>query len=174
MGITVLLVVDIQNAILDDHPYQEKELISNVQTLLGHCRNKGLEVVYVRHNSKGDGSIKINTRPWQIGDEISPMPGEKIFDKCYCSSFRETGLKEYLDSKGVDTIILAGMQTEYCIDTTCRVAFELGYQVFVPEGAVTTLDNDMLKAEQINNYFLHRIWNDTFAQVKSVKEICEM
>jgi nicotinamidase-related amidase len=70
----------------------------------------------------------------------------------------------------VDTLILVGMQTEYCIDTTCRVAFEMGYRVVVPEMTNTTCDNGELGAKQIYEYHNRRIFVDRFAALKSMAE----
>ena len=52
--------------------------------------------------------------------------GERIFEKCYNSAFKDTGLEEYLKEKKITDIILGGLQTEYCIDATCKSAFERG------------------------------------------------
>jgi len=74
-------------------------------------------------------------------------------------------LKKYLENKGIDTIILVGLQTEYCIDATCKNAFEFGYNVIIPEETNTTFDNEYLPANKIYNFFNFRIWNKRFASV---------
>jgi hypothetical protein len=60
------------------------------------------------------------------------------------------------------------MQTEYCIDTTCRVAFELGFKVIMPEWTNTTFDNGDIPASQICEYHNRRIFADRFAEVCSM------
>jgi nicotinamidase-related amidase len=63
------------------------------------------------------------------------------------------------------------MQTEYCIDTTCRVAFEKGYALVMPEKTNTTFDNDMLSGKQIYEYHNFNIFKNRFADVKSLESV---
>jgi nicotinamidase-related amidase len=169
-----LLVVDIQEVLFKDpqrQPYNAQKMIESVKQLIAAARAAGTEVIYVRHDG-GKGSIaEAGTDGWQIYHEIPPADGERIFDKKYCSSFLKTGLKEYLDGKKIDTLILTGMQTEYCIDTTCRCAFEYGYKVIIPEGTNTTYDNDYLSGEKLYRFFNYSIWNDCFADVVPLEEV---
>ncbi|MDK2966455.1 MAG: hypothetical protein PWP53_2067 [Lacrimispora sp.] len=78
---------------------------------------------------------------WTIYKDIAPLPDEKIFEKQYNSAFRKTGLHEYLQEKGIKKIILCEIQTEYCLDVTCKVAFEYEYEVTIPQSTTTTFDN---------------------------------
>ena len=84
--------------------------------------------------------------------------------------FKETGLKEYLDQQGIEKLVLWGMQTEYCVDTSVKVAFEHGYKLVVPEGTVTTFDGDDIPAETINDFY-ENIWDERFADVLDYKTI---
>lgn len=85
----------------------------------------------------------------QIAHQISPKTEEKIIDKFYSSSFKETNLKAYLDEKQFSKLVIMGMQTEYCVDTAIRVAFELGYNLIVPQDLNTTFDTKNIIAENI-------------------------
>ena len=166
----VLLVVDVQTSLINEHPYNEKQVINNIKNLITSCRNCGVEVIYVRHNDGIGSDLEPNTEGWQIYHEIAPQ-SEKVFDKQYNGAFLHTGLKEYLDSKNIRNIILVGLQTEYCIDTTCKVAFEFGYSVIIPEETNTTFDNKYLKAKELYEFYNYKIWNNRFARVMANKEI---
>lgn len=166
---TVLLIVDVQTTMMEDHPYQGEKLISGIQDLLTQSRKNHIEIIYVRHNGKDE--FQPGTPGWQIYKEIQPAQDEKIFDKHFNSAFRQTSLKGYLEQKRIKLIILVGMQTEYCIDATCKVAFEYGFEVIIPEGVVTTYDNDTFLAEVINQYYSYGIWNNRYAKVKSLDEV---
>lgn len=163
-----LLVVDVQTALIEEHPYQEERLITGIKDLLSECRRHRIEVVYIRHSDKEE--LVPGTSGWQIYDDIKPEQDEKLFDKNFNSAFRRTGLKEYLEQKGIQTIILVGLQTEYCIDATCKVAFEYDYEVIIPEGLVSTFDNSSLCAEEINRYY-KRMWDNRYGKVKSLDEV---
>ena len=171
---TALLVVDVQTALVRSHPYKETEFIASIQELTDTARQHGMEVIFVRHDDGKDSELEYGTADWQIVPHVVPAPEEKIFDKRFSSAFRQTGLREYLESRGVKNIILCGMQTNFCIDTTCRVAFEFGYRVIIPRGATTTFDNSLSTAEKIVSYFENILWPGRFAEVKPLEEVLSM
>lgn len=168
---SALLIVDVQKALIAEHPYHERKLLQNIRRLIDLCRENDTEVIYVRHDSGEDDELGYGSDGWQIADEISPAKGEKIFDKKYNSAFKETELKEYLDSKQITNLILVGMQTEYCIDTSCKVAFEYGYHLIMPEGTTSTYDTPFASAEALNDYYVNTIWKDRFAKVLPINEV---
>ncbi len=170
---TVLLVVDVQTALVEAGPYNKERVIGNIAYLLQLCRANGVEVVYVRHDDGEGSNLEQGTPGWQIYNEIKPMKEERIFEKQYNSAFLHTGLKAYLDSKQVKNIILVGMQTEYCIDTTCKVAFEHGYQLIIPEETNMTFDNEYLTGKQLYEFYNYKVWNKRFATVQSIEELEE-
>jgi nicotinamidase-related amidase len=171
MNNTVLLVVDVQKVLIDEHPYNEQKVIENIKNLISFARAKDIEVIYVRHDDGAGTELDAGSDGWQIYEEISPTTTEKIFDKQYNSAFLKTGLKEYLDSKEITTIILTGLQTEYCIDTTCKCAFEYGYKIIIPEETNSTYDNDYLSGEKLYHYYNFTMWNKRFANVLPVIEV---
>lgn len=63
-----------------------------------------------------------------------------------------------------------GLQTEYCIDTTCKSAFEYGYKIIVPEETNTTSDNEYLSGGKLYEFYNYKIWNNRFANGLSVEE----
>jgi nicotinamidase-related amidase len=159
-----IIVIDVQKALVEEHPYQEEVFISNLQKLITACRNKGIQVIYIRHGEAGS-ELEPGSQGWEIAEAISPKDGEKIFEKQYNSAFRQTGLHEHLQTVNIKKLILCGMQTEYCVDTTCKVAFELGYQATIPSAGTTTFDNRPYKAEELTVFYEQRIWNNRFARV---------
>ena len=168
---TALLVVDVQTALISFHPYRETELIKELRTLIKAARQNGMEVIYVRHDGGTDSPLAFGTEGWQVYSQLAPLEGERIFDKAFSSSFRNTGLKDYLDSSGVTGFILVGMQTDYCIDTTCRVGFEYGYNITIPAGGTSTFDNSLATAEKLVEYFEQSLWDKRFAEVLPVEEV---
>jgi nicotinamidase-related amidase len=168
-----LLIVDVQNALIDLGPFNKEKLIMNIRRLIASCRKNDVEVIYVQHSS-GEGSLtEYGTHGWEIYNEIKPFDGEKIFHKIFNSSFRETGLKDYLDQKGINELIIVGMQTDFCIDTTVKVAFEYGYKVTTPVNTNSTYDNGGLTAKQIHDYYNNNIFFYNFSDVPSVESVIE-
>ena len=166
----VLLVVDVQNSMMLEHPYNEERVIANIQRLLLTARERGLEVIYVQHDDGEGSDLERDSEGWKIYSEIAPLDGEKIFDKHFNSAFVKTGLKDYLIQNKKDTIILVGLQTEYCIDATCKAAFEHGFKVIIPEETNSTFDNEFMPAEKLYKYYNYKIWNNRYAKVLPIEE----
>jgi nicotinamidase-related amidase len=171
MSNIVLLVVDVQTALIKEHPYNEKKVIGNIKKLISIARDSNKEVLFVRHDDGIGEELEYGTDGWQIYNEIAPNKNERVFEKKYNSAFFKTGLKEYLESKKIDTIILTGLQTEYCIDATLKSAFDNGYSIIIPEQTNTTFDNEYLSGEKLYEFYNYKIWNNRFAEVLSVDEV---
>ena len=86
------------------------------------------------------------------------MPNERVFDKNVNSAFKGTGLLDYLHEKNEDTIIIVGLQTDYCIDATVKCGFEHGLKMIVPANTNSTLDNAYMTAEKSYRYYNEFMW----------------
>jgi nicotinamidase-related amidase len=165
-----LLVVDVQAALIAGHPYNERTVVENIKKLVAVARKHKTEVIYVRHDDGKGEELEYGSDGWKIYSEVAPVDGEKVFDKRYNSAFKDTGLKEYLEARGADTLVLTGLQTEYCIDATIKVAFEYGFKLMIPEGTNTTFDNDYMSGERLYEFYNHKIWDTRFASVVTVED----
>lgn len=167
---TALLVVDVQNALVEEKPYEIEKVLENIKKLIKACRESNTEVIYVQHNDKDGGELEIGAHGWKIYEEIAPEDGEKIINKNYNSAFKETELKEYLKEKGIEQLIITGMQTDYCIDATCKVAFEYGFKLIIPEKTNTTFDNGKISAEDLYEHYNFNIYKDRFGIVEGIED----
>ena len=84
--------------------------------------------------------------------------------------FHETILHRELKSKGIKRLIVAGLQTEYCVDTTCRRAFTLGYDVIFVSDAHSTWDSPLFTAQQVIDHH-NQVLGGWFATLKNEREI---
>src|SRR5215475_14179968 len=147
---TALLVIDVQVGIIDHSPaYNKDQVLANINDLLTEARAAGVPVIYVRHDGGKGDSLEAHTAGWPIHQRVAPVDGEPIVDKQSCSSFYETPLQAMLNKAEVSHLIVTGCMTEYCIDTACRHATTLGFDVTLVSDGHTTIDNELLKAEQI-------------------------
>mgnify|MGYP001356897954 CR=1 FL=1 len=73
----------------------------------------------------------------------------KFIEKRQSSAFHDTDFHDRLQRVGVDRLVIAGMQTEYCVDSACRAAAALGYHVVLVSDGHTTFDSSALPAERI-------------------------
>lgn len=162
---TALLVIDVQQALIDDQPVRKDEFLLNLSFLIQAAHNSGTEVVYVRHDGGQGDPLAYGTPGWQLERSLRPIGQERVFDKRFGSAFRQTGLHAYLSEQGVDRLVICGMQTEHCIDSTVKVAFEFGYEVILPSGATTTYSNPFLSGEKLIHYYERMIWHMPLARV---------
>ena len=147
----VLLVVDAQDMIVTNELFQYETFVNNMKQLIRLARTKGIEIIYVRHD---DGfELTKGIKGFEIFEQFAPMNEEKIFDKHVNSAFKDTGLLEYLHSKNENTIMITGLQTDYCIDATIKCGFEHGFEIVVPAYCNTTVDNEYMTAEQSYKYY---------------------
>ena len=165
-----LIVIDIQEGLVKENPYNAKNFISNTKAIIQHFRDQNIDVIFMRH-SEDDGLLATGSDNWQVYHELKPQENEKIFNKYYNSIFKNSGLKEYLDSKSITNLTFVGMQVEFCIDTSVKVGFEYGYKITIVEDAISTFDNIHLSADQILSFYKEKIWRNRFAQLRTTKEI---
>ena len=156
-----LLLIDIQQGMFgpDEICHEPERLLANASGLLARARAAGVPVFHVQHCEEG-GPFVPNTAAWRIRPEVAPREGEPVTEKWACSSFYKTGLDERLRAAGIDRLVIAGLQSEFCIDTACRVAQSLGYAVTLASDAHSTMDSPVIKAGDIirhHNYVLSGI-----------------
>ncbi|MDW2800273.1 cysteine hydrolase family protein [Clostridium boliviensis] len=153
MSYDALIIVDMQTALVEAEPYNRVTVIENIKVLLDSCRKEGIPVIYIQHDGGNGDELERGSLGWTIYKDLAPLPDEKIFEKQYNSAFRKTGLHEYLQEKGIKKIILCGMQTEYCLDVSCKVAFEYEYEVTIPQSTTTTFDNAFASGKDLAEYY---------------------
>jgi nicotinamidase-related amidase len=166
-----LLLIDIQNAMFgpDEICYQPERMLANAADLLARARAAGMPVYFVQH-CEAEGGFAPKSAGWQIHPAIAPRAGEPITEKWAASSFYKTDLDQKLRAAGIGSLVIAGLQSEFCIDTACRVAQTLGYNVTLAADAHSTFDNPLLPAEKIIAHH-NRVLSGIVAAVKPAAEI---
>lgn len=146
---TALLIIDAQVNMFEPNPiHRAAEIQSSLRELIGRARAAGAPVIFIRNNGGPGEPDEPGTPGWPIHPNLAPMASEVIIDKHTPDSFYQTKLAGELAATGVRRLVLAGLQTEYCIDTTCRRAFSLEYDVVLAADAHSTYDG-ILPADQI-------------------------
>ena len=163
---TAFIIIDVQN-ILVETGFETEKLLEKIAYLQDQARKQQIEIIYMQHIETPEA---LTSEDWQLSPLLKRQENEKVFQKRYNSMFKETGLKEYLDQQGIQQLVLCGMQTEYCVDTSVKVGFEYGYKLVIPEGAVTTFDGEDIPAETLNEFY-ENIWAERFADVLDYKSI---
>ena len=166
----VLLVVDTHKLITNKNLYKFEEFKSNVKKLIAMSRENSIEVIFVRHDDGVDNELTKGNDGFEIYEEFQPADNELIFDKTVNSSFKDTGLLEYLKQKKENEIMIVGLQTDYCIDATIKAGFEHGFKMIVPANTNSTFDNKYMSAERNYRYYNEFMWNRRYAECISFEE----
>ena len=166
-----LLVIDVQNGMFQEGNVVHKgeELIQNLTKLIVQARSNGTAVFYIQHHSPAGKALEHGTKNWEIHPEIAPNKQDPVIQKTSPDSFFNTSLHEELKKQKIKHLIIAGIQTEVCVDTTCRRAFSMGYKVTLVSDAHSTWNSKDLTAKQIINH--HNDVLRWFADVSTSKEI---
>ena len=157
-----LLIIDVQN---DYFPGGANELArpfeaeKRIQALLAQSRACGRPVIYIQHFNPPDETFFLEgTFGAEISERIRPADHEKVIVKRYPNSFLGTKLDDYLKSLQVDTLIICGMMTHMCVDTTVRAAMDHGYRVKLAADACATMDLELngetIPAETVQKAFI--------------------
>jgi nicotinamidase-related amidase len=179
---TALMIIDVQN---DYFPNGKMELNNSINAsikikdLITFFRNKSMPVIHIQHISIRPGSTFFlpGTSGLEFHDNVKPKEGEKIIIKNFPNSFRNTDLNDYLKEQNISKLIIVGMMTQMCVDTTVRAAFDLGYECIVAGDccAAKTLKifNNEVSAENVQNSFLAAL-NGVFSKVLKKEEVIEL
>lgn len=165
---TALLIIDAQNEMFDPaNPVHESDkLLENLQTLIQKARSADVPVIYVQHN---DAGLVEGTDFWQIHKAIQPETGDAIIQKKSPDSFNETALLEQLKNMEIQNLVIAGNQTEYCIDATTQSASKHGFNVTLAKDAHGTWDSETMSAEQIIGH--HNELLSNFTELRETRDI---
>ena len=173
-----LILIDIQNDYFAGgaNPLAGPDgAAANAARLLQAFRAAGRPVVHVQHLSTRPGSTFFvpSTRGAEIHAAVAPQPGEAVVEKHFPSSFRDTSLQAELTRLGARQLLIAGMMTHMCVDTTVRAAFDLGYECRLAHDACATRDlsfaGHTVKAQDVQAAYMAAL-GSPFATVKSTAD----
>lgn len=167
-----LLLIDVQEGMFgpEEVCHEPERLLTNAAGLLSRARAAGVPVFHVQHCEDEGAPLAHKSAGWRIRPEVAPREGEPVTEKWACSAFYNTDLDERLRAADINRLVIAGLQTEFCIDTACRVAQSLGYAVTLAGDAHSTMDSPLLKAEQIIRHH-NRVLSGIVEKVAPAAEI---
>lgn len=165
-----LLIIDVQNAMFtwEDGVYQGNEVLNRIVTLQNAARDYYIPIIRVQHTEE-TGEFSPEDPGWQYPMQLQAIEGEPVVEKHYADSFLNTKLDQVLTELGIRRLIVVGMQTEYCMDTSIRNGFSRGYKLMGVKGAHTTFDSSVLNAKQIIQHH-EQIWDGRFLTMLTLEE----
>ncbi|UTW02640.1 cysteine hydrolase [Amphritea atlantica] len=160
---TALLLIDFQNDYFPGGKWELKNTqlaADNAAQLLTAFRQKQLPVIHVRHEFESDDApfFLSGSEGAQINNTVAAGGDEPIILKHAANSFKETRLKQVLDTLNIENLTVAGAMSHMCIDAGVRAAADLGYNVTVAQDACATRDQVFngitVPAEQVHASFM--------------------
>jgi nicotinamidase-related amidase len=147
---SAFLIIDVQQGLCEGEgqAFASAALIARINTVSHKMRQAGLPVVFIQHEA-GPGYLAHGTAAWQLANGLCAEAGDHFVRKTTPDSFLKTSLLDLLHGQGVTDLIISGMHTEFCVDTTTRRALALGYPVRLLEDGHTSAGNAVLTAPQV-------------------------
>ena len=147
-----LLIVDMQEGLFNgpEKPYERERVLANIKQLIAKARQAQAPIFAVRHTGPAGSPIEPGSPLTQLLPDMDlDSNADTIFDKTRPNAFAGTGLADWLRQAEIDEAVIAGMKTQYCIDTTCRAAADLGFRPVLISDAHTCMDTPVLSAKTI-------------------------
>lgn len=177
-----LLVIDMQRFFLDPSSPAFTcgglAVLPNVKRLITAFRSARLPIIFTRHVHHPDGSDAGIMGWWwegmcvdgtpesEIHEDIAPHPGEKVIKKHRYSAFYNTDLETILRCRGIEDIVIVGVMTNMCCESTARDAFYRDYRIFFLADGTGGINEEMHVASLLNLAY-------GFADITSVENIIE-
>lgn len=158
-----LLVLDMQDFFISpgSHAFvpSSPALIPVIQGLVHSFEEQALPVIYTRHlNTASDADMM--GRWWRdvitAGNPLSEIhngfdiSNSRVIEKSQYDAFYRTALGDLLEELGVTTVVITGLMTNLCCETTARSAFVRGYRVFMPVDGTATMNSELHRATTVN------------------------
>ena len=177
---SALLVVDAQDSFKLGPRWPRRsnpDFERNVGALIRAWREASLPVVFILHTD-GDAGFRRDSPELKPMDFIERRENEPLLVKDTKNSFTSTDLQKRLDALGVTRVVVTGIQTEQCVETTTRVAADLGYDAdFVTEATLTfPIRNESTGEELSCADIIHRtefVLRGRFARIATVQELSD-
>ena len=152
---SAVVVIDMQNDFVNEKGKLYSQLLRSavepIQRLLEVARAVKLPIIYVRHvyppnyvglalfsRSKKFGALKRGTWGTEIIDELKPVDGDPIVEKQRYGAFYNTNLEIVLRGLAVKTLIVTGVMTNACVESTVREAHSRDYPVLILSDCTAT------------------------------------
>ncbi|GLV60749.1 isochorismatase [Dictyobacter sp. S3.2.2.5] len=173
-----LLIIDVQQGFEDpswgrrNNPGAEE----NIVRLLEAWRARHWPVIHVQHQSQmADSPLNPAGPGYALKEEVRPQPGETLITKQVNSAFIGTPLEALLRERGITALVVVGLTTNHCVETTTRMAGNLGFDTYLVGDATATFDRvgpdgKLYRAEDIYAISLASLHGE-FAQVVTTEEV---
>jgi ureidoacrylate peracid hydrolase len=184
-----LVNIDVQRCFVSESPLAcpgARALVPRINQFAAVCRSSGVAVVHVRHVLEPDGSnagvlgeispivkggvIAAGSRTAELDPSLVVADSDLVVDKPRFGAFQGTDLEPRLRERGIDSIVVAGLVTNVCCDTTAREAFARDFRVFFLSDGTATSGTDELTADEVQRATCSTLAR-RFAEVLTIEQM---
>jgi nicotinamidase-related amidase len=140
-----LMVIDVQKDVVGN-AYKTPETVAKINELITKARQSETPIIWVQHS---DEYLVKDSPEWEFVDELVPLPTDTRIYKTEPSSFVGTPLAEELAKHHIDSLVITGAQTDFCVNATSNDAAARGFTVTLVSDAHTTIDTPTQSAQEI-------------------------
>jgi nicotinamidase-related amidase len=160
---SALLIIDVQQVLCTGElaAYDVQRVVDRINLVSRKARDSDALVIVIQHETRG-GAMDYGSDPWQLAPSLETRDGDVFLRKTATDSFHRTELHDLLQAHGITNLIICGLQSDFCVDTTTRRALALGYPVVLVSDGHSTIDNKVLSASQISAHH-----NETLSNIES-------
>lgn len=157
-----LLVIDVQTDVVKG-AYQHDQTIRKINERINQYRkDDSSALIFIQHE---DEELIRDSNGWQFDSMLDVKDDDIVVAKTHPNSFYRTRLQDVLNQLAITDLEICGAQTQYCVDTTIRIAHDRKYPVEIYRDTYTTVDNKFMDANTTNSYYAD-MWDGRFATVK--------
>lgn len=161
-GRTALVLIDVQQAFVEREEAGERrnnpQALANIGRLLAAFRERGMAIFHIRHAStEPDSRLRPDRSGYRPIEAAREREGEPVLVKHVNSAFIGTDLEKRLREAGHETLVIAGITTNHCVETTTRMAGNLGLDARLVADACYTFDRIGFGGQAESAEAIHRM-----------------
>lgn len=147
---SAVLVIDVQQGLCEGEgaAFDCTRTIARINEVTRRARQANAPVIFVQHESTC-GYLEQGSADWQLADGLDVQATDIRMRKSTPDAFLRTGLEELLRDNGIERLVLCGMHSEFCVDTTTRRALALGFPVVLVSDGHTSAGNAAISPAQV-------------------------
>jgi hypothetical protein len=122
-----LVIIDVQRGMFafpEMQPHDGAVTVERIAGLLAQARAASTPVFFVQHEGEAGHPLEPGTEGFPFHESLTPLDSEPVTRKRHCNAFQETALESALRDAGIKRLVVTGMQSNYCVDTFVRAAFD--------------------------------------------------
>jgi len=147
-----LVIIDVQAGMFADQnfqPHDGQNVLARIADLTARARDAGAPVFFIQHDGGPNHPFHPGKPGYPFHPAVAPRADDDVTVKHYSSAFHGTDFDSKLKRAGVDHLVVTGMQSEYCVNSAIRGAYERGYGITLVADAHSTGDTRVAKAKDI-------------------------